>query len=702
MKLSICMMVKNEEKNLDMCLDSLKTIMNKVSSELVIVDTGSEDNTVRIARKYTKKTYFHKWNNDFSSMRNITINYAKGEWILIIDADEFIEDCSEILVFLNSKYINEYNCCNLYVKSIMNEKENEYVVSPSPRMFRNDGYFHYEGKIHNTPVFKRPILTLNTTLIHTGYIVTDNELMNKKFERTSNILKNELEKNPDNIYYGYQLSVSYSMHKDFKEALEQIEKTYEILSKRKSEKTEYIYIYYQLAMCNLMLDSVESYQKAEKYCLEGLENEDEHIDLYFCLGKTYMFMDRYEDAIKQYLKYMDLVDNYENLRIRYNGLIEVYTISRKEEVYHDISYAYYKLCDYKNCIDYANKINGEKYLKMISRAAITAFIEETNFNGLKEFYNRILEVSEKNDILDFLSILENFILKLEKEKYKKYIDCFSEGNDTYCYLNKIRKMYEGNEYSYGNLITQFTDEFTLADQPNYFGDFIYFKMTIEEDIYNILSNVMVNKIEEFIVYITNKYKNFSEVVYNYIYKNINSNFHTVRVNRLFERFILVLDKINTEQYRDIFSDYINCGTKYIKHIYNNEILDERIIYDVKNEEDAFFIFMYKANEVKSYDEKEYLTYLRKALAVYPFMKKGIEMLLEDYKREVNSTNVEFEQYKVQVKNTIKALIENNKLDEASKIIQEYEQIVKDDLEIVLFKSEISLKKLKNVDVNYKM
>jgi glycosyltransferase involved in cell wall biosynthesis len=686
------MMVKNEEKNLDKCLRSLKPIMDTISSELIVVDTGSEDNTVQIAKMYTDKVYFHKWNNDFSSMRNITINYAKGQWILIIDADEFAEECSEILVFFNSKYINQYNCCNLYVKSIMNENENEYVVSPSPRMFRNDGYFHYEGKIHNTPVFKRPILTLNTTLIHTGYVSTDNELMDKKFERTSNMLKQELEKDPNNIYYGYQLSVSYAMHKDFKEALEQAEKTYEILSKTQLKKDEYIYIYYQLAMSNLNFDSIENYKKAEKYCLEGLGIEDEHIDLYFCLGKAYMFMNRYEDAIKQYLKYMDLVDNYENLRIRYNGLIEVYTINRKEEAYYDISYAYYKLCDYKNCIDYVSEISREKYLKMISKAAITAFIEEVNFNGLKEFYNRILEVSEKDDILDSLSILENCILKLEKEKYKEYIDCFSKGNDTYCYLNKIRKMYEGNEYSYGDLITQFTDKFTLADQPNYFGDFIYFKMTIGEDIYNILSNVMVNKIEEFIVYIANKYEDFSEVVYNYITKNMNSNFHTVRINRLFERFILVLDKINTDQYRDIFSDYINCGTKYIKQIYNNEILDERIIYDVKNEEDAFFIFMYKAREVKSYGDKEYLTYLRKALAVYPFMKKGIEIL----KNEIEEKISEFEKYKVQVKKTIKNLIEDKKLEDAKKIISEYESIVKDDEEILLFKSQLALNKLKLV------
>ncbi|NLL52873.1 MAG: glycosyltransferase, partial [Peptococcaceae bacterium] len=82
--LSICMMVKDEEKNLPRCLESLKPLMQQVDSELIIVDTGSTDNTVNIAKSYTERVYFHPWNNNFSEMRNITISYAQGEWILIL------------------------------------------------------------------------------------------------------------------------------------------------------------------------------------------------------------------------------------------------------------------------------------------------------------------------------------------------------------------------------------------------------------------------------------------------------------------------------------------------------------------------------------------------------------------------------------------------------------------------------------------
>ena len=72
MLLSIVMMVKNEEKYLDKTLYSLQNLMNDIDSELIILDTGSTDKTIDIAKKYTQNVYFEKWNNNFSDMRNIS------------------------------------------------------------------------------------------------------------------------------------------------------------------------------------------------------------------------------------------------------------------------------------------------------------------------------------------------------------------------------------------------------------------------------------------------------------------------------------------------------------------------------------------------------------------------------------------------------------------------------------------------------
>ena len=139
MKLSIGMMVKNEEKHLEKCLQSLKPIMQAVSSELIVVDTGSEDSTVEIARKYTDKVYFHPWNGDFAAMRNITISYAKGEWFFVIDGDEVVENPKGLISFLNSSKSKRYNSGFVQIKNFLSENDELHTASAFIlRLFRSE------------------------------------------------------------------------------------------------------------------------------------------------------------------------------------------------------------------------------------------------------------------------------------------------------------------------------------------------------------------------------------------------------------------------------------------------------------------------------------------------------------------------------------------------------------------------------------
>src|SRR4030066_1633675 len=85
--ISVCMIVKNEEKFLAQCLKSVKD----ATDEIIIVDTGSADKTVEIAQSFGAKVYHHPWRNSFSEARNHSISYAVCDWILQIDADESLE-----------------------------------------------------------------------------------------------------------------------------------------------------------------------------------------------------------------------------------------------------------------------------------------------------------------------------------------------------------------------------------------------------------------------------------------------------------------------------------------------------------------------------------------------------------------------------------------------------------------------------------
>lgn len=87
-KISLCMIVRDEEKHLQRCIRSVRAVVD----EIIVVDTGSTDGTVGIARTLDARIFHYQWNDDFSEARNYSIEQASGDWILVLDADEQIAD----------------------------------------------------------------------------------------------------------------------------------------------------------------------------------------------------------------------------------------------------------------------------------------------------------------------------------------------------------------------------------------------------------------------------------------------------------------------------------------------------------------------------------------------------------------------------------------------------------------------------------
>lgn len=157
MILSIVMMIKNEERYLEKTIRNILPLMKEIDSELIILDTGSTDSSVEIAKKYTSKVYFKEWNGNFSDMRNVSISYARGEWILILDADEQLYNYEKLKRFFSDKLYRDYNSATIELKNIFSEDEKKYSISSILRLFKNEKGFKYKGAIHEQPIFKRPI-----------------------------------------------------------------------------------------------------------------------------------------------------------------------------------------------------------------------------------------------------------------------------------------------------------------------------------------------------------------------------------------------------------------------------------------------------------------------------------------------------------------------------------------------------------------
>ena len=248
-KLSLCIITKNEEKFLEKCLSSVQGLVD----EIIIVDTGSTDKTKEIASKFTEKIFDFEWCDDFAAARNESLKHATGDWILVLDADETIaesdkenirdkiESAGENIAGFILKQRNYYNLDNGAVPlGWISGKDDSYEESkgiqgwletPAVRLFRKVEGIKYKGIVHEcVSEFlknKGRIITTEIPIHHFGKL--DAESRKKKSEVYEKLGKKKLEEEKDYYNY-YELARQYIGNGKLEEAIGLLEKSIEIKS----------------------------------------------------------------------------------------------------------------------------------------------------------------------------------------------------------------------------------------------------------------------------------------------------------------------------------------------------------------------------------------------------------------------------------------------------------------------------------------
>ncbi len=681
MQLSICMMVKNEEKNLERCLRSLQPLREAVNSELIIIDTGSTDRTVEIAKRFTYQLYFHQWTNSFAEMRNKTISYAKGDWILIIDADEEVVDAVPIIKFLKSKDARLYGSAAVSVISLITEETDALKgVLVSPRLFKN-GFVRYEGSVHNQPKFKGKSLALEASFLHYGYLITDKELMDRKFLRTSSLLKAELEQDPGSIYYRYQLSNSYKMHGDIKPALVEILKAYELLQQQLNRRS-YIYVYYQLVIC--LIDNGK-YEEAEPKCIEGLQLEPEHIDLYFCLAQMEVKFGKTDSAIEHYETFLKLAPNYQNLAARLD--LVFLTAGRVEEVNYELAMLRLQKGEYEKCLDNLHRVEAKEFAPKVIPVKVQLFFSWGKLDELKHYYQETVAQGNPSKTA-VLAALEAQKKQLQPDERLVYLQVFADGPTEYELLNGIRLAFSAGDPATGNKIAGLVQEVDMNTCPTFFADVLYFLMRLNRPLGDVFFNTSENTFSNFVNYLKDEYEDFQQVVSGYLKDCMPpEGVAEARVHKVLVRYLLLTGKLPEAEYKSAFLNYVRDGILSAKKIYSGYILQGENVALLNDQEARFFVYMAQAEEKRTVSEADYVRYLRKALRAYPATSKGIEMLLADL-RQRQREQEEFEKHRVEVQKAISNFIGQGQLQEAMQVISEYEQIVSQDIQVQSMKAVI--------------
>jgi len=192
------MIVKNEEKNLGLSLKPLAACFD----EVVVVDTGSTDKTAALAKEYGAKVYQDWWRDDFARARNRSLELASCDWIMWFDADNRMSpaDVNKIKGLLIDQPLDKVFWCT-------------EVVEPGAgrliqkRIFPNRSDFKFKGSVHEQLIHPEQDIRYHMTdikIYHWGY--ADKKQLKLKGIRNINILKNELQKKPDDFYFNFNIA----------------------------------------------------------------------------------------------------------------------------------------------------------------------------------------------------------------------------------------------------------------------------------------------------------------------------------------------------------------------------------------------------------------------------------------------------------------------------------------------------------------
>lgn len=148
-EISLCMIVKNEEKVLARCLESIKNAVD----EIIIADTGSTDSTKEIARKYTDKLYDFEWIDDFSAARNFAFSKAEKEYIMWLDADDFVsaDNCERMIEL--KKDLGGADAVMMKYNTAFDENDNPVFTYYRERIVKKSIHPIWKGRVHETIEF---------------------------------------------------------------------------------------------------------------------------------------------------------------------------------------------------------------------------------------------------------------------------------------------------------------------------------------------------------------------------------------------------------------------------------------------------------------------------------------------------------------------------------------------------------------------
>lgn len=667
MLLSIAMIVKNEEKNIERCLKALRQLDGKLSYEIVVVDTGSNDATVDIVKKYTDRVYEHKWNNDFADMRNKSIRYCRGKWILVLDADEVLENPDEVVKFFDKDgESSKCNCAVIQFKNVLSANEDNVLLGSLIRLFKNKDEFCYQGRVHEQPKIISPIGYTNIALRHYGYSRESYELMEYKYERNLKLLLKDLEEGKDPIYTYFQLAQTYAMANKHNEGLDAIKNAYRIAKTKDISRYLYILHFYARDMLGR-----GNFEKVIELSEEALKYTDEHLDFYYLALRSYKSLNKFkkeEEYIKRYLKlYKKIKDGY----IVKDISVNCFSFANYDDVLvYGVMNAYNQK-KYEKIVEAFNEITKEADKEKLIEVFFYALMKMNRFDDIKKHFKK--KKITDSDITNILNVLNRVCVEEVDRKS-------SEIAENMMGIDKKIDLYIENRY--------LSDQVSNLDEVNFDG-FTEWKAEIAKDAYcknetfiERLKCICGSDLKAYVISMTENFKCLENLC-----RYSKDNFLTTDLDELniltnIEEVLLTSKSIEKDEYNELTQRALINKINYIKCIYNLAVINEKNAKSILCAHDYVVYDIFEAIKIYGDDKLKYIRKLKAALNISPEYSKMINFFL----KKVDDTEIsdDMRNEKQKLLNITEEYIGNNQIANAQEIINELMKIFKFDVDILSY------------------
>ncbi len=409
--ISLCMIVKDEEKVIERCLQSVQHIVD----EIIVVDTGSVDNTIDIVKRYTDSIHHFEWTNNFADARNFAASKANGQYILVLDADEFVysDNLKEVIEVIKSDEL-EVDAYEVTIYNFLGRGGEQVAQHHSLRVYKNNSTIEFTRSIHEQLDKKCGDMryrSLDLIIYHSGYLNKVVKEKNKNHRNTP-LVKKELGLK-DNAFDYFNLGNEYFSANEIELALDAFKKAY--MKKSQFELSWVGITIIQIINC---LTQLKRYRDALDVINDAEKVWNTTVDFKCLKANIYFNQYRFDDAK---IEMLDLINNKE----KYNHCI--FNVNFKDLHPHEmLASIYYYEENFKDAVYHCvtalnyNKLNYQVitqlisiFLKNESEDNIVAMVEKLNWTNEEQILTHVINVS---------------LSKGRHQLSKKLLDSVADGN----------------------------------------------------------------------------------------------------------------------------------------------------------------------------------------------------------------------------------------------------------------------------------